>query len=132
MTQNTSLITVIGEVNNLITSMTGRIPAQPAGERLLDVITRAGGLRDFGQDKWVTLERHGKRATVPFGALLYEPGNNIWAWPGDTIYIYKEPQTYLAFGATGQQGQFQFSAGSLVVCLADDACRGSGGCRWPA
>jgi polysaccharide biosynthesis/export protein len=113
VTQNTSLITVIGEVNNLITSATGRIPAQPAGEHLLDVITRAGGLRDQGQDNWVTLERNGKRATVPFGALIYEPGNNIWAWPGDTIYIYKEPQTYLAFGATGQQGQFQFSAGPL-------------------
>ena len=44
--------------------------------------------------------------------LVYEPGNNIWAWPGDTIYLYKEPQTFLAFGATGQQGEFQFSAGS--------------------
>ena len=113
VTQNTSLITVIGEVNSLITSVTGRIPAQPAGERLLDVITRAGGLRDQGQDNWVTLERHGKRATVPFGAMVYEPGNNIWAWPGDTIYIYKEPQTFLAFGATGTQGQFQFSAGPV-------------------
>jgi polysaccharide export outer membrane protein len=112
VTQNTSLITVVGEVNNLITSQTGRIPAQPAGEHLLDVITRAGGLRDQGQDNWVTLERNGRRATVPFGALVYEPGNNIWAWPGDTIYIYKEPQTFLAFGATGQQGQFQFSAGN--------------------
>jgi polysaccharide export outer membrane protein len=112
VTQNTSLITVVGEVNSLITSSTGRIPAQPAGEHLLDVITRAGGLRDQGQDNWVTLERHGHRATVPFGALVYEPGNNIWAWPGDTIYVYKEPQTFLAFGATGQQGQFQFSAGN--------------------
>ena len=112
VTQNTSLITVVGEVNNLITSTTGRIPAQPAGERLLDVITRAGGLRDQGQDLWVTLERHGNRATVPFGALLYEPGNNIWAWPGDTIFLFKEPQTFLAFGASGQQGQFQFSSGS--------------------
>jgi polysaccharide biosynthesis/export protein len=112
VTQNTSLITVVGEVNNLITSVTGRIPAQPAGEHLLDVITRAGGLRDQGQDMWVTVERNGKRGTVPFGALLYEPGNNIWAWPGDTIYLYKEPQTFLAFGASGQQGQFQFSAGS--------------------
>jgi polysaccharide biosynthesis/export protein len=113
VTQNTSLITVIGEINNLITSQTGRIPAQPSGERLLDVITRAGGLRDQGQDNWITLERHGKRATVPFGAVVYEPGNNIWAWPGDTIYVYKEPQTFLAFGATGIQGQFQFSAGPL-------------------
>ncbi len=110
VTQNTSLITVIGEVNNEFTP-TGRIPAQPAGERLLDVITRAGGLKDQGQDLWVVLERHGKRAAVPFGALIYEPGNNIWAWPGDTIYLYKEPQTFLALGASGQQGEFQFSAG---------------------
>ena len=112
VTQNTSLITVIGEINTAFTSATGRIPAQPSGEHLLDVITRAGGLKDQGQDTWVVLERHGKRAAVPFGSLIYEPGNNIWAWPGDTIYLYKEPQTFLAFGASGQQGQFQFSAGS--------------------
>jgi polysaccharide export outer membrane protein len=113
VTQNTSLITVIGEVNNTAAlTPSGRIAAQPAGERLLDVITRAGGLKDQGQDTWVVLERHGHRAAVPFGALIYEPGNNIWAWPNDTVYLYKEPQTYLAFGAAGQQGQFQFSAGN--------------------
>jgi polysaccharide export outer membrane protein len=113
VTQNTSLITVLGEVNNSTTaSPTGRIPAQPAGERLLDVITRAGGLKDQGQDTWVVLERHGHRAAVPFGSLIYEPGNNIWAWPDDTIYLYKEPQTYIAFGASGQQGNFQFSSGN--------------------
>ena len=112
VTQNTSLITVVGEVNTTFTSSTGRVPAQPAGERLLDVITRAGGIKDQGQDMWLVLERNGQRASVPFGSLIYEPGNNIWAWPGDTIYLYKEPQTFLAFGASGQQGQFQFSAGS--------------------
>jgi polysaccharide biosynthesis/export protein len=113
VTQNTSLITVIGEVNvGGAFTPSGRIPAQPAGEHLLDVITRAGGLKDQGQDMWVVLERHGQRAAVPFGALIYEPGNNIWAWPGDTIYLYKEPQTFLAFGASGQQGQLQFSAGN--------------------
>jgi polysaccharide biosynthesis/export protein len=111
VTQNTSLVTVVGEINN-VQAPSGRIPAQPAGERLLDYITRAGGLKDQGQDTWVVLERHGRRAAVPFGSLIYEPGNNIWVWPDDTIYLYKEPQTYLAFGASGQQGQFQFSAGS--------------------
>jgi polysaccharide biosynthesis/export protein len=52
------------------------------------VITRAGGLKDQGQDTWVVLDRHGRRSAVPFGSLIYEPGNNIWAWPGDTIYLY--------------------------------------------
>ena len=113
VTQNTSLITVIGEINSSTTaSPTGRITAQPAGERILDVLSRAGGLKDQGQDTWVVLDRHGRRAAVPFGSLVYEPGNNIWAWPGDTIYLYKEPQTFLAFGATGIQGQFPFSAGT--------------------
>jgi polysaccharide biosynthesis/export protein len=58
----------------------------------------------------VVLERHGRRAAVPFGALIYEHANNVWVWPGDTIYVYREPQTFLAFGASGQQGQFSFSA----------------------
>jgi polysaccharide biosynthesis/export protein len=113
VTQNTSLVTVLGEINGATAfSPTGRIPASAAGERMLDMITRAGGLRDQGQDTWVVLERHGRRAAVPFGSLIYEPGNNIWVWPGDTIYLYKEPQTFLAFGASGVQGQFPFTAGA--------------------
>ena len=104
-TQNTSLISVLGEVNTA-----SRFPAQPAGEHLLDAITRAGGIKDQGHESWVVLERRGRRAGVPFGALIYEPENNIWVWPGDTIYIYREPQTFLAFGASGTQGQFPFSA----------------------
>ena len=114
VTQNTSLITVIGEVNSA-----KQLPQRAVFRRsqlanvLLDIITRAGGLRDQGQDTWVVLERNGHRASVPFGAVVYEPGNNIWAWPGDTIYLYKEPQTFLAFGASGAQGQFPFSAGPV-------------------
>ena len=111
---NSSLITVIGEINATFTGgPTGRLPAQPSGERIVDVITRAGGLRDQMQDMWVVLDRQGRRASVPFGSLIYEPGNNIWAWPGDTIYLYREPQTFLAFGASGLQGNFQFTAGQL-------------------
>jgi polysaccharide export outer membrane protein len=109
-TQNTSLISVLGEVNN-----PNRFPAQPAGEHLLDAITRAGGIKDQGYESWVVLERRGRRAGVPFGALIYEPGNNIWVWPGDTIYVYREPQTFIAFGAAGQQGQFAFNNWRVTV-----------------
>ena len=122
VTQNSSLITVIGEINAATTaSPTGRVVPRPSGERLLDVITRAGGLKDQGQDTWLVLERHGGRAAVPFGSLIYEPGNNIWAWTNDTIYLYKEPQTFLAFGATGVQGQFPFSAGVASSAWPHDA-----------
>jgi polysaccharide export outer membrane protein len=103
--QRTSLISVLGEVNN-----PNRFPANAAGEKVLDAITRAGGPKGQGFDTWVMLERNGRRAIAPFGALVYEPSNNIWAHPDDTIFVYREPQTFLAFGAAGQQGQFAFDA----------------------
>ena len=110
--QRTSLISVLGEVNN-----PNRFPANYAGEHILDSITRAAGPKAQGHETWVMLERGGRRATAPFGALVYEPSNNIWTHPGDTIYLYREPQTFVAFGAVsantitgGVQGVINFDA----------------------
>ena len=111
--QRTSLISVLGEVNSPV-----RYPANAAGEHLLDAITRAGGPKGQGFDTWVLVERNGKQATVPFGSLVYEPTNNIFVHPNDTIYVYREPQTFVAFGATGQQGQFNFEAWRISVAEA--------------
>jgi polysaccharide biosynthesis/export protein len=111
--QQTSLVSVLGEVN-----LPARFPASPSGERVLDAITRARGPRSQGYDVWVTLERQGHRATVPFGALIYEPSNNIYVRPNDTIYLYNEPQTFLAFGASGLQGQFKFDAWRISLAEA--------------
>jgi polysaccharide export outer membrane protein len=126
VTQNTSLISVLGDVN-----LPSRFPANYAGERILDAIARAGGPKSQGYDEWVMLEREGRRATVPFGALVYEPSNNIWAHPEDTIYLYTEPQTFLAFGAFtanaisgGQQGLINFGAWRLS--LAEGIGKASG------
>jgi polysaccharide export outer membrane protein len=113
VTQNTSLISVLGEVNT-----PSRLVANAAGERVLDVISRAGGIKDQGYESWVTLERKGKRATVPFGALVYEPANNVWVHPEDSIYVYREPQVFLAFGASGQQGQFPFNMWKISMTQA--------------
>jgi polysaccharide biosynthesis/export protein len=123
--QRTSLISVLGEVNT-----PARFPANAAGEHILDAITRAGGPKAQGFDTWVLLERGGRRATAPFGALVYEPSNNIWVHPEDTIYLYREPQTFLAFGAVagqqflGQQGQFNFDA--WRISLAEGVAKAGG------
>ena len=106
--QRTSLVTVLGEVNR-----PSVLPAVAAGEHILDSITRAGGPKLAGYDTIVMLERRGRRATAPFGALVYQPANNVYSHPGDTIYVYNEPQTFLAFGASGTQGQFKFDAWRL-------------------
>jgi len=117
--QRTSLISVLGDVRTA-----GRFPASPSGERILDAIARAGGPITQGYDMWVTLERQGHRASVPFGALLYEPSNNIYALPNDVIYLFSQPQTFVAFGAAGIQGQFKFDA--WRVSLAEAAGKHGG------
>ena len=118
--QRTSLITVLGDVGR-----PGRLPANAAGERLLDVISRAGGAASPGPDEWVMLERKGRRGIAPFGALLTEPGNNIWAHPDDTVYLYRDAQTFLAFGATGQQQQIPFG-GVWRLSLAEAVAKAGG------
>jgi polysaccharide export outer membrane protein len=119
--QNTSLISVLGDVR-----AAGRFPANPGGERILDAVARAGGPINQGYDTWVSLERTGHRASVPFGALVYEPANNIYVLPNDVIYLFSEPQTFVAVGAagttagggTGGQGLYKFDRWRLSLAEA--------------
>jgi len=129
--QKTSMITVLGE------GRSARIPATTTPERILDVISRAGMVTPTvvaagaggttgaaGAETWVLLERNGRRAIAPFGALVYEPANNIFVHPNDTIYLYREPQTFLAFGAVGAQQQIAFA--SWRMSLAEGISRAGG------
>src|SRR5229473_253628 len=128
--QRTSLVSVFGEVNTPV-----RYPAAASGamDRITDAITRSGGIKGQGYETWVMLQRGTRRATVPFANLVYEPSNNIYVQPGDRVYVYREQQKFMAFGAEGQQGEFPFDAwrinlgealgkaGGLVDVQADPA-----------
>jgi polysaccharide biosynthesis/export protein len=125
--QKTSMITILGE------GRSARIPATASPERLLDVIARAGfsavavggaTLGTAAAGTWVILERNGRRAIAPFGALIYESANNVYAHPNDTIYLYSEPQTFLSFGAVGAQQQIAF--GTWRLSLAEAISRAGG------
>jgi polysaccharide export outer membrane protein len=56
--------------------------------------------------------------------LMYQPANNVWVHPGDTIYVYREPQVFLAFGAFvvggnfGGQAQFPFDMWHINMAQA--------------
>lgn len=117
--QRATSISVLGDVRNA-----GRFPIIPNGERLLESIARAGGPSSAGFDTWVVLERDGRRAIAPFGALVDEPSNNIYVRPRDIIYAFREPQTFLALGASGRQGQFTFD--QWRVSLSEAVGKASG------
>lgn len=116
--QRASSYTMLGEVHG-----PGRFAVSASGERLLDAIARAGGLSGQGNESWVMLERDGRRALAPFGAIVDVPANNIYVRAHDTIYIFREPQTFLAFGAVGTGG----GAGAVTISTGS----GSRGGQFP-
>jgi polysaccharide export outer membrane protein len=129
--QRATSYSVLGEVRGA-----GRFALSASGERLLDAIARAGGLSGQGNESWVLLEREGRRALAPFGAIVDVPANNIYVRAHDIIYVFREPQTFLAFGAVGAStgggvgsvtittsgatkgGQFAFDAWRLTLSEA--------------
>jgi polysaccharide biosynthesis/export protein len=128
--QRTSLISVVGAVN---APLRFAVPASGAGDRVLDAITRAGGLTGPGYASWVMLERGGRRATVPFENLVMNSNNNIYILPGDRIYVYQEQQKFMAFGATGNVGvtttglgQTQINFDAWRINLAEAVAKAGG------
>jgi polysaccharide biosynthesis/export protein len=99
--QNATEVAVVGDVINGANKFRIRL----GGERILDMISRAGGIRFPGHEAFVTLQRGKRRATVYFPALINNPAENIYVGPGDTIYVFREQQKFVALGALAANGQ---------------------------
>lgn len=118
--QRTSLVSVLGEIN-----APSRLPVTAAGDRITDSISRAGGPKAPGHETYVTLVRDNRRATVSFLRLIEDPSNNIFVRGNDTIFVYREPRTFVALGALAggggvisQQAQINFDRDKLTMVEA--------------
>ena len=99
--QNATEVAVVGDAVNGANKFRIRF----AGERILDIISKAGGLRYPAYELFVTLQRNRKRATVYLPVLVNNSAENIFVAPGDTLYVYREQQKFVALGALGAAGQ---------------------------
>jgi polysaccharide export outer membrane protein len=106
-------VTVVGEVTNGT-----RVPLTPYGERLLDVLAMAGGIKAPSYETRVQLTRGDNSVTVPLLQVLRNPKENIRLEPGDNLVITRQPETYTAFGATGHNAQIDFAAAKLSLTEA--------------
>nr|WP_314073714.1 polysaccharide biosynthesis/export family protein [uncultured Roseococcus sp.] len=123
-----STATVLGEVTT-----GGRLALTTRGDRLLDVIASAGGIRTPPHETFVRLSRDGQSTAIPLQSLLQRPRENIIVRPGDTITVVRQPQTFVSVGATGRNALIPFeamgislleavgSAGGLIDSRADPA-----------
>ncbi|CDZ42873.1 Capsule polysaccharide export outer membrane protein CtrA [Neorhizobium galegae bv. officinalis] len=92
-----------------------KIELSPAGDRIIDVISEAGGLSVPKEEATVTLQRRGRSVTVAYRTLSEHPRENIYVQPGDTIFVDRNRRTFLAFGLTGESGRFDFDDANLSL-----------------
>lgn len=124
-----ALVTVTKNVANTVTvvgDVTGgaRVPLTTRGDRILDVVAQAGGTKAPAHETFVTLVRANSAVRIPLQAILTDPSENVYVRPGDVISVAREPQTFTAAGATGQNAVVPFDAIGITL---DQAIARAGG-----
>lgn len=112
-------VTVTGEV-----IAGARVPLSGKGDRLLDVVATAGGVRSPVNETFVRLSRGNQTATVPMTTIVSNPRENIFMRPGDVLTLVRDPQTFLAVGALGNSTEIPFQAEGITLAQALAKARG--------
>lgn len=110
---NTSNVTVVGEVNSSTI-----MPLTPKGERLLDALASAGGVKQQVNRTAIQLSRGNVTATMPLDSIIRDPQQNILLKPGDVVTALFQPQSFSVLGATGKNDEIPFEAQGISLAQA--------------
>ena len=114
MTRNTtSTVTVVGEV-----VQSTMLPITPRGERLLDAIAAAGGVKQPVNKVTLQLSRGSLVRDIALEKVIQDPKQNIRLFPGDVVTAYYQPLSFTALGATGKNDEINFEAQGVTLAQA--------------
>ncbi len=110
---NTSTVTVVGEVN-----VSQRMPLSPRGERILDAIAAAGGVKAPITRVTVQLTRGNDVHTLPLDTVIRDPQQNAVLKPGDVLTAVFQNQSFTVLGATTRNEEVPFEATGITLAQA--------------
>ncbi len=108
-----SMVTVVGEVNSSI-----RMPLTASGERLLDALAAAGGVRQPVTKTTVQLTRGDSFHSLPLDLVIRDPRQNIPLRAGDVVTALFQPLSFIALGATGKNEEINFEGQGISLAQA--------------
>jgi polysaccharide export outer membrane protein len=111
--QHSTIVSVLGEVNQ-----PGSLTLSQSGEKLLELIARAGGPKYPPNEMWIIMQRNGKKTRGLLSRVLADPSQNIYIRPRDQIYLQRETATFTAVGASGANGLFPFDNEHITLSQA--------------
>ena len=110
---STSNVTVVGEV-----AASTRMPLTAMGERLLDAVAAAGGVRQPVGKVTLQVSRGGKVMAMPLDSVIQDPKQNVYLQPGDVVTALFQPLSFTALGATGKNEEVNFEAQGITLAQA--------------
>jgi polysaccharide biosynthesis/export protein len=108
-----SNVTVVGEVTSSL-----RMPLTPQGERLLDVLAAAGGVRQPVSKMTLQITRGNQVKALPLETIIVDPRQNIRMLPGDVVTALSQPYSFTILGATGKNEEINFEAKGISLAQA--------------
>ena len=110
---NTSNVTVVGEV-----AASARVPLTARGERLLDALAAAGGVRQPVEKITLQLTRGEQVQALALDTIIRDPRQNIVLKPGDVITALYQPLSFTVLGATSKNQEINFEAQGITLAQA--------------
>lgn len=116
---NTANVTVVGEVASSM-----RLPLTARGERLLDALAAAGGVRQPVNKMTIQITRGDKVAALPLETIIKDPQQNIMLRAGDVVTSLYQSLSFTVLGAVGKNEEINYE--SKGISLAQALARAGG------
>jgi polysaccharide export outer membrane protein len=106
-------VTVVGEVTN-----STRVPLSARGERLLDALAAAGGVKQPIGKTLIQVTRGDRVFALPLDQIIRDPAQNVILQPEDVVTALYRPFSFTALGAVRNNAEIEFEATGLTLSQA--------------
>ena len=108
-----SAASLVGEV-----ATNTQVPLTPRGERLLDALATAGGVKTPVDKTVIQISREGAVVRMPMAAVIRDPRQNIRLRPNDIVTAISQAFSFTALGETGTTSEVPFEATGITLAQA--------------
>lgn len=109
----TETVSVLGDVDTA-----GQVPLTPHGERVLDVISQAGGTTEPLDRVTVQVTRRDTVRRIAARDLIRNPESNVVLQGGDVVTVLYQPNSFTVLGAAGANAEVRFEGVGLTLSQA--------------
>lgn len=108
-----SNVTLVGEVTN-----NTQVPLTPKGERLLDVLATAGGVKTPIDKTMIQITRNGEVVSLPLQTVIRDPAQNVRLQANDVVTAISQSNSFTALGETGISAEVPFESTGISLAQA--------------